>query len=348
MSYDPEVETRLLKEGVAKIPREWFRPNDWVVLAQGLGDVLVLALGAWTCSTFGSLWVRIPVWILMAGRMHGLGVLMHDLVHLTSLKKNRWKKLIFDVVICYPILINMDYYGLAHIVHHQDSNVAGRDPYFVPLHEQHPIAYIPYVAIGSILLFVVLAIRLMLWPLTLIIPGFKQVHIKFFSQLGASPDLENLDRQEAGRGIWIWALGPTLTWTALCIALSLSHAWGTFAIAYGIPMLISTILGQVRLACDHIYTQALGSSLVEQVAGATNVEAPWWQQIVMGAHGTSYHALHHLVPTLPNYRLKAAHEIMKTAGSQVYAKSIYQNYAQVLGQLIRAQVAWSRARRATA
>lgn len=348
MSYDPEVETRLLKEGVAKIPREWFRPNEWIVLAQGIGDVLALAAGAWICLQWSTPWIRIPVWVLMAGRLHGLGVLMHDLVHLSTFKKAPLKKLLFDVVICYPILFNMDYYGLAHIIHHQESNVPGRDPYFVPLHEQHPLAYIPYVAIGSLLLFVVLAVRLLLWPFTLLSPAFKRLHIKFFSQLGASPDLENLDRQEAGKGIWIWALGPTLAWFAICAALTVHQAWPAFFVAYGIPMLLSSILGQVRLACDHIYTQALGNSLVEQVAGATNVEAPWWQQIVMGAHGTSYHALHHVVPTLPNFRLKAAHEIMKTCGSEVYARSIYRNYGEVLVQLVRAQAAWSRARRATA
>ena len=284
----------------------------------------------------------------MAGRLHGLGVLMHDLVHLPALKKNPAKKLLFDVVICYPILFNMDYYGLAHILHHQESNVAGRDPYFVPLHEQHPLAYGPYVVIGSLLLFVVLAVRLVLWPFTLVSPAFKRLHIKLFSQLGASPDLENPERQELGKPIWIWALGPTLVWIAICALLTVTHTWGPFAVAYGIPMLLSAVLGQVRLACDHIYTQALGSTMVEQVAGATNVEAPWWQQIVMGAHGTSYHALHHLVPTLPNYRLRAAHEIMKTTGSAVYARTIYRNYGEVVMQLIRAQFAWSRARRTAA
>lgn len=341
---DLEAEYRLLKDGVAKIPREWFKPNDWIVFGQGLLDVAALALGAWLCLACPTLWVRVPVWVLMAGRMHGLGVLMHDLVHLPSMKKASAKKLLFDAVICWPILINMDYYGLAHMYHHQESNVRGRDPYFVPLHEQHPAAYAIYVAVGSALLFVVLALRLVLWPLTLAIPGFKRVHVKYFSQLGASPDPENAERFEAGRAIWGWAAGPFLFWTALCVALTARDAWGPFAVAYGIPMLVSTVLGQLRLACDHIYTAALGSTPVEQVQGATNVEAPWWQQIVMGAHGTSYHALHHLVPTLPNYRLKAAHEILKTCGSAVYERTIYRGYGEVLLQLVRAQWAWTRAR----
>ena len=349
MTYDAETETRLLKEGVARIPREWFRANEWVVLAQGLGDLAVLAAGAWLCLFFPTIlgcspmWVRVPVWVLMAGRIHGLGVLMHDLVHLQVLKREPLKKLLFDAVICWPILINMDYYGLAHAYHHQESNVAGRDPYFVPLHERHPAAYVPYVVIGSLLLFVVLAVRIALWPFGVAVPAFKRSHIKFFSQLGASPDLESAERAEAGKAIWIWCAGPLVFWAAVCAALSVNGMWHAFTMAYGIPMLVSTVLGQLRLACDHIYTQALGSSLVEQVAGATNVEAPWWQQVVMGAHGTSYHALHHVVPTLPNYRLRAAHELMKQCGSQVYAQTIYRSYGEVLAQLIRAQFAWSRA-----
>lgn len=307
-----------------------------------------LALGVWLCLAWPTLWVRIPVWILMAGRLHALGVLMHDLVHLAPLKKNVPKKILFDALICWPIVMNMDYYGLAHMLHHQESNVQGKDPYFVPLHEQHPLAYGPYVLIGSALLFLVVTIRLVLWPFTLFIPSFKRLHIKLFSQLGASPDLENPERQEAGKDIWIWAAGPTLFWAVVIALVTHFQAWPQFWVSYGPALLLSTVLGQVRLACDHIYTSALGSSIVEQVQGATNVEAPWWQQIVMGAHGTSYHALHHLVPTLPNYRLKAAHEIMKTCGSQVYARTIYRDYFEVIGQLIRAQFAWSRARRAAA
>jgi fatty acid desaturase len=342
---DLERESRLLRDAVSRIPREWFRASEWIVLVQGLGDLAVLAAGAAVCLACESPWVRVPVWVLMAGRIHALGVLMHDLVHIASLAHRPARRLLLDLVICYPALINMDYYGLAHRIHHAESNLPDRDPYFVPLHQRHPVAYAVYVVVGSVMLVAALVVRLVLWPLTAVSPRLRHLYVKYLSQLGANPDPERPERYQMGERIWIWGLGPAVFWGTIASVLTAFRLWEPFAYAYGIPMLLASILGQVRLACDHIYTEALGSSIVEQVAGATSVEAPWWQQVVMGAHGTSYHALHHLVPTLPNYRLAPAHKILLDSGSTVYARTVYRGYGAVIAQLLRAQWAWTRDRR---
>lgn len=339
---DARAETRLIKDAVGRIPKSWFRVDWRILIRQALGDLAVLGVGAVLCLAYPVWAVWIPVWTVMAGRIHALAILMHDLVHVRELDKRPLFKLALDALICWPVVMNMDYYGLAHGFHHRESNLPGKDPYFVPLHAQHPAIYPSYVLIGSVLLTLALILRLAVYPLTLVSPKFRDLHAKYFAQLGASPDLASVERHEMGRKIWIWGLGPTVFWYVVLTFVTWQGLWGPFTIAYGIPLVLSSVLGQVRLACDHIYTEALGNSMIEQVAGATNVEAPWWQNMILGPHGTAYHALHHIVPTLPNYRLKAAHEILKSAGSETYARTIYTSYFQILFKLMRAQWAWSR------
>lgn len=339
---DTRAETRIIKQAVASIPKAWFKVDWRILVRQAAGDHLVLWIGATLCLAQPVWWVWIPVWTLMAGRIHALAILMHDLVHVRELERRPGLKLALDAFVCWPVVMNMDYYGLAHGYHHRESNLPGKDPYFVPLHAQHPLIYPSYVVIGSLLLTLALIVRLLIFPLTLVSRSFRDLHAKYFAQLGASPDLASTERHELGRQIWIWGLGPTIFWYAVLTLVTWQGVWFEFGVAYGIPLVLSSVLGQVRLACDHIYTEALGNSMIEQVAGATNIEAPWWQNVILGAHGTAYHALHHIVPTLPNYRLRAAHEILKAAGSETYARTIYTSYFEVLFKLMRAQWAWSR------
>jgi fatty acid desaturase len=339
---DQDEEARILRDTVRGFPMEWFVQDEWRMCRQGLGDLAVLAAGAWLVLSVGSPWLCVPVWIVMAGRMHALGVLMHDLSHVRHLERQLLKRVLIDAVVCYPILMNMDYYGYAHTLHHQWSNVPGKDPYFFPLNRMSTPRFLGFVLFSTLFLPAWLTLRLVTFPLALVVPAVRRFHARYFTQFGAAADLDSPGRLGQGEKVWIWGLGPCVFWWAVAGLLWHTGQWAAFGWACGIPIVLSALIGQVRLACDHVYEEARDNSIPEQLAGSTNIEAPWWQEVILAPHGAGYHGMHHVAPNVPNWNWKEAHRRLKASGSRVYASTIYSGYGAILLKLLSDQRAWAR------
>lgn len=190
-TYDPEKETAILKDAIRKFPLEWFNQNEWYLLAQGVGDLLLIALGVWASLAYPTLWVCIPAWILVAARFHALGVLTHDLGHYVSLTRWPFRRLLCELFICYPILLNVDFFAHAHAIHHETSNLPGKDPYYLPLHRWNIPRYLLAAVLSAMFLPTYLTIRLLVFPLTLISKKARELHVRFFSIFGFSPYFAN-------------------------------------------------------------------------------------------------------------------------------------------------------------
>ncbi|MBI4868515.1 MAG: fatty acid desaturase [Candidatus Wallbacteria bacterium] len=346
ISYDAVEETRTLREAVRDFPIEWFEENEWEVLRDALADLAWLAAGAALTLAVPSLWVCLPVWLVMAARIHALANLMHNLGHLRRSRQRPWRRLMLDAIVCWPILMNVDYYAYAHALHHQGSNIPGKDPYFLPPNRQSVPSFVGGVLFFTAFLPVWLVLRLALYPAAAVLPPLRRVHVKFFSQFGAAPQLDDPRRLREGEKIWKYGLGTSAFWYAVVALVVTSGRWAEFLWALGAPMIASATIGYVRLLCDHIYEEARNNTIAEQLAGCTNIEAPLWQELFLAPHGAGYHGMHHVAPGVGHRYWKAAHERLKATGSKLYAATIYPGYGAVFGKLIRDQIAWTRARSA--
>ncbi len=104
--------------GKASLPRlTFFAACDWSV-------IILSALAMQRTSVF-----FFPVWILLiAGRIHAFGVLIHDLTH-AGLKRKSFTVRVFEVLVGYPIGTTIDAMAYHHIRHHQNT-LFENDPYF--------------------------------------------------------------------------------------------------------------------------------------------------------------------------------------------------------------------------
>ncbi len=345
ITYDAVEETRTLKEVVRGFPLDWHHESEWRLLAQALGDLGLIAAGAWLSLAYPSLWICIPAWCVMAARIHGLANLMHNLGHTRHLRQRPLWRGLLDGIICYPIMMNVDYYAYAHALHHQASNIPGKDPYFLPPNRQSIPSFLVTVVIFTVFLPVWLTLRLLLYPIAAILPPLKRWHVKYFSQFGAAPQLEDPKRYAEGEKIWSMGFGTSLFWYAVAGGLWISGRWAEFAWALGAPLIASSTIGYVRLTCDHIYEEARNNSIVEQLSGSTNIEAPWWQAFFLAPHGAGYHGMHHVAPSVSNWYWKQAHNRLKNSGSVVYQSTVYPGYGAVFMKLLRDQWNWSRGAR---
>lgn len=341
--YDAAEETRLLREAVRAFPIEWFHQDEWRLLRQALGDLAWIVLGAAAVLCFPSFWVAIPAWLVIAARMHGLGVLMHDLCHCRDLRLKPAARLLLDAVICWPIMFNVDYYGHAHLIHHRAPNIPGRDPYFVPLGRQRTAVFLASALIITAFLPVWMILRLATYPLTLTSTRARAMHMRTFSIFGNAPVLLNPSDFKESERVWRGTLGPAMFWYVLSAALAAAGLWASFAWVFLPSFVLAMGISYVRLVGDHDYQEARNNSIVEQVAGCNNMVLPWWQEFFIAPHSATCHAVHHVVPDLPNWRLVAAHRRLSEAGSKVYDSVQLPGYGALFSRLFREQRQWVRA-----
>jgi len=96
------------------------------ILALAL-DWLVIAAAIAASEYSGSIWVYLLALVFIGGRMHALGVLVHEAAHFRVLRNRQASEWIMDIFAAWPILATVDGYRQNHLAHHQHANTE-KDP----------------------------------------------------------------------------------------------------------------------------------------------------------------------------------------------------------------------------
>src|SRR2546423_10142482 len=114
------------------VPRELLRPatlrgllgmalEEWAVIAVSW---LSLALAPRTVQP----WIYPALCLVLAGRFHALGVLLHDAAHL-PLRRKSPLAFVVEALCGYPVASTIEAMRYHHLRHHRDSGL-DTDPYF--------------------------------------------------------------------------------------------------------------------------------------------------------------------------------------------------------------------------
>jgi len=152
-------------------------------------------------------------------------------------------------------------------------------------------------------------------PLGWLAPRFGAVVFARFSALSINPAFR---RQDA-------AFGRSLAWRAQEVGCWL-WSWGLVAIAASGPaglravlvaaavMSAAAVINQARTLVAHAWTSdGRPMSLAEQFLDSVNVPPPAVLPLIWAPVGLRYHALHHLLPSVPYHNLREAHRRLARA-----------------------------------
>ena len=111
------------------VPRELLAtPKVSRLIRYALGDWAMMAAVWWVAPQAPA--VLYPVWALLpAGRIHALGVVLHDAVHLQTRKTAGLR--VLEILAGYPVGSTIDAMRYHHLRHHRENGLPG-DPYFKP------------------------------------------------------------------------------------------------------------------------------------------------------------------------------------------------------------------------
>jgi len=174
-------------------------------------------------------------------------------------------------------------------------------------------------------------------PLGALFPPLRRLVWERASALSINPDFRRRPAegafarqvvwQETGVWLWSWALSASAV------------VWGWRPLAIGLAVVsLTAVLNQLRTLVAHLWVnEGEPMTVTAQFLDSVNVPPPGMIAEVWAPVGLRYHALHHLLPSLPYHALPEAHRRLadKLGIGSTYHEANHPGLLHLVGRLAR-------------
>jgi len=304
-------------------------------------DMLISALVGYGCIAVAIL-ARSPVVAVLAGVVAAVALyrallFIHELTHI---HKNALPgfRTGWNILVGIPLLTPSFMYEGVHTLHHARTRYGtADDPEYLPLALMKPWSLPVFLLIAVLAPFALLFRFAVLVPLGAVIPPLRTYVWQRFSALSINPDFRRRPPEGAFKRMVFWQeLGGSL-WAITLLASIHFLGWRPLLIALAI-MSGTALLNQLRTLVAHLWeNEGDAMTVTAQYLDSVNVPPPAFMAPLWAPVGLRYHALHHLLPSLPYHALGEAHRRLRAqlGGQSTYDKASYPGLFMLVGRLAR-------------
>lgn len=282
-------------------------------------------------------WLAMVCALVAALALYRALLFIHELTHIhrNALPGFRFA---WNVAVGIPMLTPSFMYENVHTLHHARTRYGtAEDPEYLPLALMKPWSLPAFVAVAVLAPVALLIRSAVLVPLGAVIPPLRRVVWERFSALSINPGFRRRPPEgEFGRMVFWQELGAS-TWAITLIASTQLIGWRPLLIALAVFSL-TAVLNQLRTLVAHLWeNDGEAMTVTAQYLDSVNVPPPGWLAPLWAPVGLRYHALHHLLPSLPYHALGEAHRRLSAhlgAGS-TYAGAHYGGMMPLLAKIAR-------------
>ena len=269
--------------------------------------------------------------------LYRAGSFIHELTHIRH-RELPWFRFGWNAVIGVPLLIPSFMYEGVHNLHHARTRYGTvEDPEYLPLALMKPWT-LPLFVVTAALAPIVLLVRFaLLAPLSLVIPPLRRIVVGQFSGLQINPRFRRRAADGDLKRQWAWQEAGASLWSITLIALVIGGVipWRAFGVYIAIVS-GTMLLNQVRTLVAHLWeNDGDAMTVTAQYLDSVNVPPPATLPALWAPVGLRYHALHHLLPSLPYHSLGEAHRRLNKALAveSPYHKGSYTGLPHLVGRL---------------
>lgn len=270
---------------VTKALKKFVRPSLFLTLSVVFGDHILLCiaagLGHWLMFSghpvISSL-VHPLIWYFCALRLRGFEALLHEASHFSWTKRRYLNDVLANFLVALPVFATVAGFRHNHILHHvRFGTILDTDKMWLDgIRAEDIDRSSPKSFLGDL------------------IARLGQYHLIYWRTVSSSRSA--LLYSIAWHGIVILALTVPLGFEEALLV------WVTY---YLVPFVL--FLPPIRLLVEsgeHVYRDS--TTVFEASVNTKSTLLRW----LLYPHGDSYHALHHLVPSIPHHSLKRAHDYL--------------------------------------
>ncbi len=284
-----------------------------------------------------STWLAILLGIAAALALYRALLFIHELSHIHRNALPGFRT-VWNLLIGIPMLAPSLMYEGVHTIHHTRTRYGTvEDPEYLPLALMKPWS-LPVFILISLLAPPALVIRYaILTPLGLIIPPIRKFVWERFSALSINPDFRRRPPANEFRRRFFWQEVGASLWAIALLASTYFIGWRPLLIALAVFSL-TAVLNQLRTLVAHLWeNDGEPMTVTAQYLDSVNVPPPGIIAEIWAPVGLRYHALHHLLPSVPYHSLAEAHRRLSSnlgAGS-TYDGANHAGLAVLVGRLAR-------------
>lgn len=302
-------DTALLK-AAAELTRELSTANPRIYYADFLASVLI---------GYGALIATIMAgflgWSLAFGAIAVLALyraesFIHEITHVKHAQLPGFRTT-WNALIGVPLLVPSFMYEGVHNLHHAKTRYGTiDDPEYLPLALMRPWTLPAFVVIAALAPIGLLIRFAVLAPLSLLSPKLREIVVARYSGLVINPQFRRRSPDGEARALWtrleiaasLWAI------TLLTLAATGVLPLRAFLIILGVASAVA-VLNQVRTLVAHLWeNEGEAMTVTAQYLDSVNVPPPALLPALWAPVGLRYHALHHLLPSVPYHNLGIAHQ----------------------------------------
>jgi fatty acid desaturase len=274
--------------------------GNWLVIAAAItGSMLVGELYAWLIAA-----------IIIGGRMHALGVLVHEFAHYRFVHDKRVNDWVGDVFAAWPLLVTVDGYRNNHLQHHQHANTEKDPDYMVKVGIER-------------------------WTFPKRVRNLILTLGGYVAGINGYRDMRTaLDRLNKAKAMPKAYIASRLSFYVGVLALmALIGGLDEFLIYWLIPYgCLFFTFNYVRSTAEHFAID----KIEQKLEGTRTVIPHVWEKAFFSPHNVSYHLEHHLYPAVPYYNLPKLHaELMKNADYRARAHITHGYTTGLVSEVLR-------------
>jgi len=218
----------------------------------------------------------------------------------------------WNLLVGIPMLTPSFMYEGVHVIHHKRTQYGTiEDPEYLPLALMKPWSLPVFVIVALLAPFALIVRTGILVPLGAVIPPVRELVWERASSLSINPDFRRKPpKGEFAKQVMWQEIGASL-WSITLIASTFVIGWRPLLIALAI-LSLTAVLNQLRTLVAHLWeNEGEPMTVTAQFLDSVNVPPPGLAAEIWAPVGLRYHALHHLMPSMPYHDLPEAHRRLK-------------------------------------
>lgn len=342
-----DEDDKALLRAAAELTRDLGQARAAIYWPDMLGSALVgyAALAGAILLPFG--WATFALAALATLALYRALLFIHELTHLHRDALPGFRTA-WNLLVGIPMLTPSFMYEDGHTIHHSRKRYGtSDDPEYLPLALMKPWS-LPLFVLIALLAPVGLVIRYgVLAPLGLVFPRLRRLNWERFSTLAINPDFRRRQADPKDRRRFLVLETGAALWAVVLIASVVALGWRPLAVALAVFSGVA-VLNQLRTLVAHLWeNEGEPMSVTAQYLDTVNVPPPGYVAELWAPVGLRYHALHHLLPSLPYHSLAEAHRRLSAheAAQATYARAHYRGMAPLVGRIATSTMRPLRARR---
>ena len=328
---------RVMLRAAVELTRDLAAARPAIYWPDMLGSALLGYAGLAGAILLDNPWAALACGAVSALALYRALLFIHELTHIHRAALPGFR-LAWNLLVGVPLLTPSLMYENVHTLHHARTRYGtADDPEYLPLGLMKPWS-LPLFLLIALLLPVGLLVRsALLVPLGAVIPPLRRLVWERASALSINPAFRRRPAEGAFARMVLWQeLGASL-WAIFLIGSAVLWDWRPLAIGMAVVS-VTAVLNQLRTLVAHLWVnEGEPMTVTAQFLDSVNVPPPGPWAELWAPVGLRYHALHHLLPSMPYHALPEAHRRLsrELAPPSTYHEANHPGLLHLVGRLAR-------------